>query len=121
MGFRNVLPQCASAGCFRSVVCRHPPRSKTPHYVGNLRICRDRQLHFYKKKLHYYYRLSDRPIDRHGVLPKRVRILWDWEDLKDGDSGWPAAQPIRQNPGSEGLIRFRHRIDQAIPITACKG
>jgi hypothetical protein len=51
------------------------------------------------------------------VLPKRVRILWDWEDLQDGDSGWPAAQPIRQNPGSEGLIRFRHRINQAIPIT----
>jgi hypothetical protein len=74
-------------------------------------------LTFTKKKLHYYYRFSDRPIDRHGVLPKRVRILWDWEDLKDGDSGWPAAQPIRQNPGSEGLIRFRHRIYQAIPIT----
>jgi hypothetical protein len=72
---------------------------------------------FLKKKLHYYYRFSDRPIDRHGVLPKRVRILWDWEDLKDGGSGWPAAQPIRQNPGSEGLIRFRHRINQAIPIT----
>jgi hypothetical protein len=108
MGFRSVLPQYSLPS--PTTVQNTTLYGKSTHLPGS-------STSLLQKKLHYYYRFSDRLIDRHGVLPKRVRIIWDWEDPKNGDSGWPAAQPIHQNPGSEGLIRFRHRIDQAILIT----